>query len=148
MSVAFVLLGASTAGAVEDEVLVRVLTRAFFAQDLAIYCAQFDKNIMQKTSNKNGDVSDLAHHVRSEVILGLSANEAAVVVQRSANAARTGALLAIRRLYESDRDREQRRISEWCERSVTPEIIQYIRDHDDKHEAFVGVISAAKISQP
>jgi len=138
------LFGAGNVSAREDEILELVLTKAFMIQNITIYCSQFTPKAIEKSSGQYGDISQLTYHIRQEVIAGLPADQSAFVVRRSADRARAGALRAIRRFYELDRDREQARIVEWCEQSAALEIAEYVRGHDGRHDEFVATISAAK----
>ena len=77
--------------------LVRILARADMAHNLALYCAQYDPTIINKTKSTVGDVQALMLHIRA-VISELPQVEAAQIVIRAANAAKSDALHAVRRL--------------------------------------------------
>lgn len=130
--------------AANDETLVRILTRAFVAQNLTIYCAQFNPEILRITTGKQGDISQFAQHIREKIIDGLPPEEAGLVVQRSADAARAGALMAIRRFYQADREREKQLISAWCTQSIPNDVMAYVRFHDERHDMLMGMIASAK----
>jgi len=130
--------------AADDETLVRILARADIAHSLASYCAQFDSSILDRTTSSVGNIQSLMLHIRGEVVSDLPQAEALNVVVRSANAARAGALLAIRKLYGPDLDQERARLTSWCENSVVPSIKQFIAWHDDDHATFEWAIQRAK----
>jgi hypothetical protein len=130
--------------AADDLTLVRILARADIAHDLAYYCAQYDSSIINRTRSSVGDAQALMLHIRSEVISDLPQNEAAQIVLRSANAARTGALLAIRRLYGQNRKEERARLADWCERTVVPSLKEFVAWHDQHHEMLDQAIESAK----
>lgn len=130
--------------AADDVTLVRILTRADIAQNFAAYCAQYDPSIVERTKNTQGDMQGLMVHIRGEVIAGLPQDEAFQIVVRSADAARTGALLAIRKFYGSDPSEERAQLSDWCEKSVVPAVKEFIDRHDEHHELFDEAIQKAK----
>ena len=138
------LFGVRDASAGGSENLETILTKAFFIQNITIYCSQFTSKIIENSSGKYGDISRLAYHIRQEVVSELPADQSIFVVRRSADMARAGALQAVRQFYELDRDRERARIVEWCEQSATLEIAEYIRSHDEKHDVFVETIIETK----
>ncbi|MFG1260574.1 hypothetical protein V5F79_24975 [Xanthobacter flavus] len=138
------LFGVRDASAGGSENIETILTKAFFIQNITIYCSQFTPKIIENSSGKYGDISRLAYHIRQEVVSELPADQSIFVVRRSADMARAGALQAVRQFYELDRDRERARIVEWCEQSATLEIAEYVEAHDEKHDAFVATIIEAK----
>jgi hypothetical protein len=132
------------AQATDQMTLVRILTRADIAHNFTIYCAQYDPSIVERTKGGNGDIQSLMLHVRDEVVAGLPQAEAKEIVVRSANAARAGALMAIREHYGSDSAQERSRLSNWCKATVLPSVIEFVKRHDDKHQLFVEAIRNAK----
>ena len=134
--------------AADDLTLVRILARADIAQNFAFYCAQYDPSIIERTKSSVGDTQALMLHIRSEVTSGLSQEEAATVVLKSANAARTGALLAIRKQYGPNPEEERTRLAQWCETSVVPSVKEFIARHDQHHEVFDQAIRRAKRDLP
>jgi hypothetical protein len=133
--------------AADDLTLVRILARADIAQNFAFYCAQYDPSIIERTKSSVGDTQALMLHIRSEVTSGLSQEETATVVLKSANAARTGALLAIRKQYGPNSGEERARLAQWCETSVVPSVKEFIARHDQHHELFDQAIRRAKQSR-
>ena len=97
----------------DDDVLVRILTRANIANNFTEYCAQFDPSIIQSTRSAIGDTRALAQHIRGEVVAGLPFEEANQIIIRSAQAARASALLSVRRFYGPNPDEERTRLTEW-----------------------------------
>ncbi|MFH1556121.1 MAG: hypothetical protein ABII76_14870 [Pseudomonadota bacterium] len=138
------LFGVGQAAAADDDALVRILTKAFLAQNFAAYCAQFNPDIANTTRGKEGNISQLVQHIRSDVIEGLSKEDAEIVIRRSADAARAGALLAIRRFYQSDLSLQRQEIAAWCTLSIPSDIVEYVQDHDGQHDQFDRAIAAAK----
>lgn len=132
-----------TFGADSDN-LVRILEKANIAHNFVVYCAQYDPSIIGRTRSNIGDAQQLMEHVRGEVISGLPQAAAMEVIVRSANAARIGALLAIREQYGPNRSEEDERLLNWCERSVVPSINEFVSSHDDHHDAFDAEIARAK----
>lgn len=130
--------------AADDEALVRILTRADIAHNFASYCAQYDRSIADRTRSAVGDVRELMLHIRAEVIADLPEPEAFEIVVRSANAAHTGALLAIRRFYGQNQDEEYARLSEWCENTVVPSLKEFVTQHDNDHVLLDQAIRKAK----
>jgi hypothetical protein len=142
-AILLVLTSAPTFAA-DDLTLVQILARADITQNFAFYCAQYDSSIIERTKSNVGDAQALMLHIRSEVISGLPQVEAAQVILRSANAARTGALLAIRKLYGPNPQEERTRLADWCEKSVVPSIKEFVARHDQHHELFDQAIRKAK----
>lgn len=130
--------------AADDVTLVRILARADIAQNFAVYCSQYDPSIMERTRSKQGDMQSFMLHIRGEVVAGLPQDEAFGVVVRSADAARAGALIAIRKLYGQNPSEEHARLADWCEKSVVPSIKEFIDRHDEHHELFDEAIQKAK----
>lgn len=130
--------------ATDDEALVRILTRADIAHNFASYCAQYDRSITDRTRSAIGDIRELMLHIRTEIIADLPEPEAFQIVIRSANAAHTGALLAIRGFYGQNQYEEYARLSEWCENTVVPSLKEFITQHDNDHAALDEAIRKAK----
>lgn len=97
----------AAAQAADQMTLVRILTSADIAHNFTAYCAQFDPSIIERTKGGAGDIQGLMLHVRNEVIADLPQAEANEIIVRSANAARAGALMAIREHYGSDPTKER-----------------------------------------
>jgi hypothetical protein len=133
--------------AADDEALVQILTRADIADNFTEYCAQFDPSIVQRTSGAVGNTRALALHIRDEVIAGLPFEEAKQIAIRSAQAARTGALLSVRRLYGPDPNEEHARLAKWCQQSVERDVKNYVNAHDKHHDQMDISIENAKISR-
>lgn len=133
--------------AVNDETLVRILTRAYIADNFAFYCAQYDPSIINRTRSTVGDMQALMLHIRGEVVSGLPESEASRIVIRSADAARTGALLAIRKHYGPNPDKERARLHEWCKKSVVPSLKEFVARHDGRHDVLDQEIREAKQAQ-
>lgn len=144
---AIVILCAGQARATDNGTLAFILTRAFLAQNFVMYCSQFNPYILGKAQSQQGNISSLVNHIRAEVISGLRETEAESVILRSADAARTGSLLAIRQFYEVPPKLQRQRISEWCERSIQVDVTKYIEDHDQDHDLFLKEIFEAKERQ-
>lgn len=140
-------LAGGPALAADDESLVQILTRADAAHNFAVYCAQYDPSVFNRTKSSVGDMQHLMLHIRSEVISGLPQTEAFKIVLRSANVARAGALLTIRRLYGADRNEERARLHEWCEKSVVPSLREFVAWHDQHHAALDQTLQKAKQGQ-
>ncbi|MFG1464587.1 hypothetical protein V5F77_17010, partial [Xanthobacter sp. DSM 24535] len=130
--------------AADDNSLVRILAKADIVHNFVVYCAQYDPSIIERTRGSVGDAQQLMLHVRSEVISGLPQAEAMEVVVRSANAARIGALLAIREHYGPNQSEERERLSNWCESSAVPLVKEFVSSYDDHHDAFDAEIARAK----
>jgi hypothetical protein len=130
--------------AADDVTLVRILAKADLAHNLAYYCAQYDPSIIERTKSQVGDAQALMRHMRSEVTSGLPQAEAAQIVLRSANAARVGALLAIRKHYGPDPQEERTRIAAWCEKTVVPSVKELVASHDHHHELLDQALEKAK----
>ena len=81
-----------------------------------------------------GDTRALAQHIRGEVVAGLPLEEANQIIIRSAQAARAGALLAVRRLYGPNPDEERTRLTEWCQHSAEPSVQDFVNAHDQHHD--------------
>jgi hypothetical protein len=141
------LTSAVSAIAADDESLVQILTRADIADNFTEYCAQFDPSIVRRASSGIGDVRALALHIRDEVVAGLPFEEANQIILRSAQAARTSALLAVRRLYGPNPDEEHSRLTEWCQHSAEPSVQEFVNAHDQHHDQLEGLIENAKRSR-
>lgn len=139
---ASLIFGPSSAA--DDEALVQILAKADIAHNFAMYCAQYDRSILDKTRSTVGDMGELMLHIRAEVVSGLPESEAAQVVVRSANAARQGALLTIRKFYGQDPTEENTRLSEWCKNSVVPLLKEFVTQHDNDHASLDEAIRKAK----
>ena len=133
--------------AANDEALVRILTRAYIVDNFTAYCAQFDPSIIQHTRSRIGDVRALALHIRDEVVAGMPFEEANQIIIRSAQAARAGALLAVRRLYGPNPEEERTRLTEWCQHSAEPSVQDFVKAHDQHHDQFDAFIENAKRSR-
>ena len=145
-----IVLGLSSAVpafAADDDVLVRILTRANIANNFTEYCAQFDHSIIQRTRSAFGDTRALAQHIRGEVVAGLPFEEANQIIIRSAQAARASALLAVRRLYGPNPDEERTRLTEWCQHSAEPSVQDFVNAHDQNHDQLDVFIENAKKSR-
>jgi len=138
-----VLAGSATYAA-DDAGLVRILARADMAHNLALYCAQYDPTIINKTKSTVGDVQALMLHIRGEVIAELPQVEAAQIVLRAATAAKSDALRAVRRLYGSDPQQERIRIANWCKESAVPFVQELVTEHEKHHEVLAREINSAK----
>lgn len=139
-----VVVCARTFAADDDLTLVRILARADITQNFVFYCAQYDPSIIERTRSSVGDAQQLMLHIRGEVVSGLPQGEAAQVVLRAANAARAGALIAVREHYGPDRAEEHARLASWCEKEVMPSVEEFINRHDHHHELFDEAIQKAK----
>lgn len=144
LSASFAVLVWASAFAADDESLVRILTRADVADNFAFYCAQYDPSIIDRTRSAVGDMQALMLHIRGEVISGLPESDAARIIVRSADAARIGALVAIRKHYGPNPDKERARLHEWCEKSVVPSLKEFVARHDEHHAVFDRAIRKAK----
>ena len=144
LGVACLVLASRPALAADDEALVRLLAKADLAHNFAFYCAQFDPSIIEATKSTVGDIQALMQHIRGEVVSGLPQPEAFQIVVRSANAARAGALLAVRKLYGPNREEERARLTEWCRKSVLPSLREFIALHDGNHAVLDKAIQRAK----
>jgi hypothetical protein len=145
-----IVLGLSSAVpavAADDDVLVRILTRANIANNLTEYCAQFDPLIIQRTRSAIGDTRALAQHIKGDVVAGLPFEEANQIIIRSAQAARTGALLAVRCLYGPNPEEEHTRLTEWCQHSVELTVQDYVNAHNQYHDQMDVFIENAKKSR-
>lgn len=138
------LLLTASASAQNDAALVRILGRADIADQFTEYCAQFDPSIVQSTRGAIGDTRALALHIRGEVVSGLPTTEAGQIILRAAQAARAGALLAVRRLYGPDSNETKARITKWCQAKVEPDIKDYVNAHDFHHDRLTAAIQNAK----
>ncbi len=141
------LSSAVPANAADDEALVQILTRADIADNFTEYCAQFDPSIVRRTSSGIGDIRALALHIRGEVVAGLPFEEASRIVIHSAQAARAGALVAVRRLYGPNPDEERARLAKWCQQSVERDVKNYVNAHDRHHDQLDILIKNAKESR-
>jgi hypothetical protein len=130
--------------AADDLTLVRILARADITQNFVFYCAQYDSSIIERTKSSVGDAQQLMLHIRGEVVSGLPQEEAVQVVLRAANAARAGALMAVRQPYGPDHTEEDARLASWCEKDVVPSVTEFINRHDHHHELFDEAIQKAK----
>ena len=130
--------------AADSETLEQILTRTDVAHNLAFYCAQYDRSIIDRTRSTVGDMQQLMQHIRREVVSGLSEIDALYVVLRAANAARTESLIAIRKFYGTNPDEERARLSEWCEKTVVPSLKGFVASHDNAHALFEQAIEKAK----
>ncbi|HET7634197.1 MAG TPA: hypothetical protein VFK51_05665 [Burkholderiales bacterium] len=144
LSATLIVLVWAPAFAADDERLVRILERADVADNFAFYCAQYDPSIIDRTRSTVGDMRGLMLHIRSEVIPGLPESEARRIAVRSANAARKGALLAIRKHYSPGPREERARLHEWCEKSVVPSLKEFVVRHDEHHAVLDQAIRKAK----
>ena len=142
-TVSLTLIG-QRARAANDDALVRILTRADIVDNFAVYCTQFDSSFLNSTKGVTGDAQAFAQHVKNEVIMDLPQEEASKIVFQAANAARAGALLAIRGLYGPDPEQARSHLSDWCARVVKPSVQQFVSDHDDRHDQFKKAIEDAK----
>ncbi len=120
--------------------------RADIAHNFAFYCSQFDPSILDRTRSKIGDIQTLMAHMRGEVVSNLPEAEAARIVIRSADAAYSGALRAVRRFYGSNQQEERARLIDWCENTVVPSIQELVAQHDNNHAALDQAIRRAKRS--
>jgi len=130
--------------AADDQMLVRVLTRADIAHNFAYYCAQYDPSIIARTKSSVGDMQALMLHIRKEVTTGLPQDEANKIIVRSANAARIGALMAIRKQYGPGQSDDHVRLANWCENSVVPSLNEFVVRHDEHHNLFDDAYRQAK----
>ncbi len=144
LSASFAVLVWASAFAADDESLMRILTRADIADNFAFYCAQYDPSIIDRTRSTVGDMQALMFHIRNEVVSGLPESEARRIVVQSAGAARTGALMAIRKHYGPNPVEERARLHEWCEKSVVPSLKEYVARHDEHHVVLDQEIRRAK----
>ncbi len=128
----------------DDGALIQILARADIADNFTEYCAQFDPSIVQRTSSIVGNIRALALHIRDEVIAGLPFAEANQIIVRSAQAARTGALISVRRLYGQNPNEERARLTEWCQQSVERDVKNYVNAHDQHHDQMDISIENAK----
>jgi hypothetical protein len=142
-TIVFVLSSAVPAVAADDDALIQILTRADIADNFIEYCAQFDPSIIQRTNSAIGDIRALTLHIWDEVVAELPFEEANQVIIRSAQAARAGALLAVRRLYGPNPDEERARLTMWCQQSVEPDVRDYVNSHDQHHDQFLIAIKNA-----
>lgn len=147
ITIVFSLSSAVSAIAADDETLVQILTRADIADNFVEYCAQFDPSILQHTNSTVGNIRALALHIRGEVVSGLPFEEANQIIIRSAQAARAGALLSVRRLYGPNPDEERARLTEWCQHSAEPSVQEFVKAHDQNHDQFDAFIENAKRSR-
>lgn len=144
LGMVFAVLACRPGFAADDAALVRILTRAYLAHNFAFYCAQYDHSVIDRTKGESGNMQQLMLHIRGEVVFGLPESEASMVVVHSADAARAGALLAVRKLYGPNPTEERARLTEWCENSAVPFIQELVASHDKDHASLDRVIQKAK----
>lgn len=146
--VALSIAATGPAPATDIDALVRLLSPADLAQNLAAVCAAQDEFFLNATRGEHGTMHALAQHVKEEVIDGLSPDEADQVLRRAADAARNAALMAIRPLSAPTAHEEQIRLRTWCEEAAKPFVRSIVGDHAKRHAILEQALQDAKRSQP
>lgn len=136
------------AGSTDVDILWRLLAPANLALMVGNACLAQDPSFLTKTMGKHGDFRTYAQEVKDEVSEGLPMDELLFVLRRAADAAKAEALAKVRTLKSSDPEDEARNTKAWCDTSVTEIIKEFIMTHDQNHEVFEKLLSAAKSSSP
>ena len=136
------------AGSTDVNTLWRLLAPADLALMVGNACLAQDPSFLTKTTGKHGNFRDYAQEVKDEVSEGLSKEDLLLVLRRAADAAKAEALSEVRNLNSSDPETEFKNTKAWCETSATEIIKEFIVTHDQDHESFEKLLSAAKSSLP
>lgn len=142
------LLAAVPAFAVDADALVRILSPAYLAEDLAAVCSAQDPSFMQDGLGHFPSVRSYAVHIRGEVVEGLRPEEAERVVKRAADAAKNAALLAVRARSAATPEEERSNLLDWCRDSALPFVRQIVAEHDRNHAAVEHALDVAKRPNP
>lgn len=134
--------GATPASAFDLVHFARLLSPVFTAQQVGTVCNSLDGDFLTGTSGPMGTINAYAAHMRTEVLAGLPANAAEVVVRAAAEAARLQAQTQLRQLQDG-----QGPLGEWCRTTAKPFILKVLAFHDHEHRVFDEMISQARESE-
>ena len=139
---------AALAASTDVNILWRLLAPADLALMVGNACLGQDPSFLTRTLGKHGDFRAYAQEVKDEVSEGLPKEDLLLVLRRAADAAKAEALSEVRNLNSSDPETEDRNTEAWCETSATKIIRDFILTHDQDHEGFERLLSAAKSHSP
>ena len=126
------------------EKLAFLLTPAYLAQNFASVCASRQENFLSELDRGITGVMVFVAHVKTEVTIDMSENEAFQVRLLAANVARFEAKTILNSFKKDDRIESEKAFEEWCLNSVKPFVMNTIQLHDVKHSDFVQQLDAAK----
>ncbi|HZS56778.1 MAG TPA: hypothetical protein VFA65_20395 [Bryobacteraceae bacterium] len=126
------------------ESLVRLLVPAFLAQNLTLVCATERPEFLAELSEKSSLVNSFADHVKAEVTMGMSENEAKEIRIVAANTARDEVLRNLNAAKPEKADTRLEELNNWCRSRAKPLILEIISVHQTKHAEFERKVVEAK----
>jgi hypothetical protein len=134
----------ATASAQDLEALSRLVTPAYTAMSFAGLCAMEPGWSGAQPRGARGVAVHYAQHVKDEVIVSLTKDEAVSVLKLAANAARYESRAQLRdKVIVADKAAEAVRFREWCNGYVNGFIAELIRRHDGDHVGFLHHVEVA-----
>jgi len=138
----------SSATARNLDIMAEILAPAYRAMNYGLICAQDDSHFLLKTSGPRGTVLNYAEHVKDEVIESLSQEEAALVLTRAADAARSIVREELRRLLPTYPIGREDQIINWCYGAAMSFVRTFIEHHDTQHEVILQELEQARGLNP
>src|SRR5262245_55319441 len=124
--------------------LAEFVVPAYTAMNFAAVCAQGHPGFLSQTGGARGSALQYAEHVKNEAIASLAYNDAAIVLTKAADAARSAARQELQKLVSEDPAADTARIMEWCESYAKEFIRSFIAQHDGAHATFLENIERTK----
>ena len=132
----------STAFANDLEMLTRLLTSAYMAQNFTVLCTDQDTHFLSDVNDGAALLSAFAEHVKKVVTIDLPESEAEVVRVTAADTALHVARQELRLLGRQSVPADALR--KWCDRSAKHFIIEILSKHQERHDEFDRLVDGAK----
>ena len=126
------------------DAISRFVAPAYVAMNVTAVCARRDAAFLSLTSGARGNALHYAEHVKNEAIESLTQEEAVAALTAAADAARDAALHVFRQFNSNDPAIESERIKAWCEADGRNHVRDFIRDHDEHHQALLSQLRASQ----
>lgn len=143
ISAAVILSATDHASAKDLGRLVRYLAPGYIAQDLNALCSAKIPSFSIGNLSGFGSVSLYAHHLKSEILTGLTQREALDVMVASA----ASALVSIRKEVPDltgNIEGALASLNQWCNGSAKLFIVKAVRRHVTEHAAFEAAMMSSK----
>jgi hypothetical protein len=137
------VVNCSSSTARDLDAMAGILVPAFTAMNYAVICAQDDPHFLPRTFGARGTVLNYAEHVKDEVVESLSQEEAAVVLTKAADAARSIAREELRRVLPAYPAGHADQIISWCYSTAISFVLAFIEHHDTQHAAILQELEQA-----
>jgi hypothetical protein len=138
------LCAAGELDAKDLDALAGFVTPAYVAMDFTAICARNDSQFIPQNSGPRGNAIQYAEQVKDEAITSLTPQEAASVVKKAADAARSIARRKLQELRAKAPKNLRKEVDRWCSNQARSFVREFIDTYDRKHELLQRQMEAAK----